>query len=352
MNRLLPSATAVVWCCLSIGGVARAQSTPADLFHNDEILHFQLSGNIRALLADRGDVVQYHPVVLSYRKADSIEVQVPLNAKTRGHFRRDKSNCNYPPILLNFGQAAGPASLFSGQHKLKLVMPCQGEEYVVREYLVYKLYNLLTPKSFRARLARVQLYDTEKRKTTALYGILLEEDEQMGRRNGSAVLQKKMVRGEHTETETFLKMAVFQYMIGNTDWSVEYLHNTRIVAFDSLSLPYVVPYDFDHAGIVNAPYAAPPEALELASTRERRYRGYCIRNMQLFSEVLATFNRLKKDFYQVYTGCPLLDAKYVTATTRFLDQFYDTINDPRKLQAAFSYPCSNPPVIIRGLARN
>ena len=173
----------------------------------------------------------------------------------------------------------------------------------------------------------------------------------MAKRNGSKLMEMKNLYGESTETETFLKMAVFQYMIGNTDWSVPFLHNIRIISFDPATVPFVVPYDFDHAGIVDAPYALPPEQLALKSTRERRFRGYCITDWKKMDEVIATYNRLKDDIYKTYTSCTLLNAKYVSATTRFLDEFYTTINDPKKMKAEFSYPCNpaNANYIIKGL---
>ncbi|MFN2456893.1 MAG: hypothetical protein ABR502_01720 [Chitinophagaceae bacterium] len=334
------------------GSPSTHPSSVNDLFGSDEVLHFKLSGNIRQLFADRGEVPAYHPVVLSYRKVDSNEVSVSLKAKTRGNFRRDKSNCTYPPILLNFQKIGSKSTLFENQDKLKMVMPCKEESHVIREYLVYKLYNILTPKSFRARLAKVNFYDAERKRETALYTMLLEEDEQMAKRNRTLILNKKMMRGESTETETFLKMAVFQYMIGNTDWSVEFLHNIRIMAIDSFSIPSVVPYDFDHAGIVNAPYALPAEELALRSTQHRRFRGYCITDWRTMDEVIATFNRLKKEFYNVYTNCTLLDAKYINATIKFLDGFYATINDAKKMRAEFTYPCNNPNIIIKGLGKD
>lgn len=328
-----------------------AQMASSPLFDKEEVLPFTLSGNIRALFNDRGDKAIYHPLVLTYKSGDSSVVTINLRAKTRGNFRRNSQNCSYPPILLNFARKEAKPSLFQQQDKLKLVVPCRGEEYVIREYLVYKLYNLLTPKSYKARMVHVTFDDTEKKKATTFYGILLEEDEQMAKRNGMTIMERKMLPGESTETEVFLKMAVFQYMIGNTDWSVPYLHNIRMIAFDSLSVPYVVPYDFDHAGIVGAPYAVPAEQLALSSTRERRFRGYCITDIKAFDETIATFNRLKNDFYKVYTDCTLLDKRYITATTKFLDQFYDTINNPKKVKAAFSYPCNKGTqnVIIKGL---
>lgn len=325
-----------------------------ELFESDEVLSFKLSGSIRQLFNDRGDDAVYHPLVLTYINKHQSEVTITLKAKTRGNFRRNKENCGYPPILLNFQKATNVGTIFQEQDKLKLVMPCGDQDHIIREYLVYKLYNIITPKSFRARLVKVTFFDTVKKKETIVNGFLIEEEEQMAKRNKTKLLQVKNIQGESTETETFLKMAVFQYMIGNTDWSVSYLHNIRIIAFDSLSIPSVVPYDFDHSGIVNAPYALPPEQLELKSTQERRFRGYCITDWKTMDEVIATYQRLKDNIYNVYTANKLLDAKYVKSTIRFLDEFYETINNTKRMRQEFSYPCKNgaPNIVIKGLQKD
>lgn len=233
-------------------------------------------------------------------------------------------------------------------------MPCRAEDYVIREWLIYKIYNLVTPESFKARLVSVGLNDTKKKKITPpFYGILLEEDQQMAKRNKD-VLIKRQLRPEQTDSIAFLKMAVFQYLIGNTDWSVQY-QNIKLVGGDSMAIPIPVPYDFDHAGLVNATYAKPAEELLMNSVRERRFRGYCIPNMNKFDEVVALYNRLKPDIYKLYTDCPLLDAKYVKETQQYLDEFYKTINNPSMLKKEFSYPCDRNGtgnVVIRGLKDN
>ena len=230
-------------------------------------------------------------------------------------------------------------------------MPCRGEEYVIREWLVYRIYNLVTPKSFRARLVVVELNDTKKKKTiTPFYGILLEDEQQMANRNHD-ILVKRKTRPEQTEPGAFLKMAMFEYLIGNTDWSVQY-QNTRLLAKDSNTVAVAVPYDFDHAGLVDAPYAKPAEELEMSSVRQRRYRGYCIEDMKRFDEAIALYNYLKPDIYKLYTDCTLLDAKYVKETLQYFDEFYKTINDPLALQKEFSYPCNKNGtgnVVIKGL---
>lgn len=327
--------------------------TEKRLFESDSILQITLSGNIRDVLNDRGDNPQYHPLTVSYKKEDGTDFFLNTETKTRGHFRKLKENCMYPPLLLHFNKSDTlNASVFKEQDKIKLVVPCQGDDYVVREWLVYKLYNLITPKSFRARLTSVTLNDTKNKKTTApFYSILIEEESQMAKRNNEVSVTRKL-RPQETDEDAFINMAVFEYMIGNTDWSVQFLQNIKLLAVDSTSIATTVAYDFDHAGIVDAPYAKPAEELEMNSVRERRYRGYCIQDMKKFDAAIALFNKLKDDIYKVYTSCTLLDAKYIKTTVKYLDDFYKTINTPSLLQKEFGYPCDpngTGNVVIKGL---
>jgi hypothetical protein len=201
----------------------------------------------------------------------------------------------------------------------------------------------------------VILDDSVKKKQNTFYGILLEDEDKMARRNKTVIVERKLLNPLKTETNAFLAMAVFQYMIGNTDWSVQYQQNIKLLAKDSLGIPTTVPYDFDHAGLVDAPYAKPAEELEMRDVMERRYRGYCVTDMKNYEPVIALFNRLKKDFYRVYTDCSLVNAKYIKTATRYLDDFYSTINDPKALKEAFGYPCDKSGtgnIIIKGLKKN
>lgn len=357
MNAFLPYLIAGI-CVVSTNKPTSIQNNlfpveqhSTDLFTNDEILDIKLSGSLRELFDDRDKTPSYYPVTLSYITKDSIEVKIPIRMRTRGHFRRMRGNCDYPPLLLNFEKSGNHSTLFENQNKIKLVTPCQSENYIFREWLVYKMYNLIEAKSFRTRLVRILCYDSKKKKELpSLYGILLEDDKEMAARN-NMVMREKGTRGEYTDRDTYLKMAMFQYMIGNTDWSVPYLHNTKLIAADSFTLPHAVPYDFDHAGIVEAHYAYPPQELGLSSTKERRYRGYCLTNTKLFHDVLAIFKRHKIDFYKLYTNCQYLPARYIKSATKFLDDFYETINSPKKFAVATGRPCNKQyvDVVVKGL---
>jgi hypothetical protein len=147
------------------------------------------------------------------------------------------------------------------------------------------------------------------------------------------------MRPEQASQQDFLTMAMFEFLIGNTDWSVQYLQNIKLIAADSLGVATTVAYDFDHSGLVDAPYAHPPEELMMRSVRERRYRGYCITNMKLFDPSIALFNKVKPEILALYNNCPYIDEKYKKNTLKYIEDFYSTINNPIAFQKEFSYPC-------------
>jgi hypothetical protein len=324
----------------------------AGLFEANDIFHFKLTGKLNDLFNDRGDNMSFHPLLLEYFRKDSSRVTLHLQAKTRGHFRRLKENCKMPPLLLSFAKSGGLSnSVFSKQGKLKLVVPCQGDEYVIKEWLVYKLYNLITDQSLKARLVLVDFEDSlQKRKTESRYCILLEDEKKMAERNKTFVWNRKMLPMIRVNAEEFKTMAVFQYMIGNTDWGIPYLQNIILITKDSSKAPFAVPYDFDHAGIVDAPYAGAAPEFEMPNVRVRLYRGFCEKDLKAFAKTFELFNSLKKDFYSLYTDCALLKPKYVKYVTRYLDDFYKTINSSRDIDEEFGKPCrTDVRIEIKGL---
>lgn len=284
---------------LAFPETGRAQQE--DLFSSEEIFRITLSGEVAALLRDREEEPEYTPVILSYQDASGGTIDIPIKVRQRGNFRRIKANCNFPPLLLNFAKKTTANTKFEGQDKIKLVMPCRDEQYVLQEYYTYKLYNLVTPRSFRVRLVEVLLDDEalRNRQKDPFYGFLLEEEDQMAQRNNMIPIKRTMLRPESTQREDFLNMAVFNYLIGNTDWSVQYRQNIKLMAEDTLSLPVTVPYDFDHAGIVRASYAKPAEELRLRSTLHRRYRGYCMEDMRVFENVIKKYDSIREQLYAV-----------------------------------------------------
>ena len=302
-------------------------------FKNENILHFKLRVNYKELLKDRGEERQYHQATLSYTDTSGKAVSVDMKVMVRGNRRRDPQVCRFPPLMLNFPQETMHNTVFGKVDKLKLVTHCVGEDYLLREYLVYKLYGTITEQSFRVRLCQVDYEDVEgKRKPERRYAFLLEDDDEMARRNNGSIMPKELlVRMDGTNELAMAKLALFQYMIGNTDWSVPFRHNIKLLSLSPEATPIPVPYDFDYAGIVSAPYAVPPPELGITSVRQRLFRGYSFTD-NVYQEVVACFNRHREDFYAIYLQSSLIDEKSRKQTLKFLDGFYETINNPRAFQ--------------------
>ncbi|WP_299757862.1 hypothetical protein [uncultured Pontibacter sp.] len=306
------------------------------LFLSDEVLLFKLSMDVKAVLKDRGDERSDHQAVITYRNADGTEVQEKLKVRVRGNRRRDPSVCRFPPLQLNFSRKTVEKTVFGKVNKLKLVTHCLNNEYVLREYLVYKLYDILTDASYRVRLCQITYEDVRgKRKTVTNYAFLIEDNDVMAARSNAVVLPEELrIRMDMADPSSMARVAFFQFMIGNTDWSVPYRHNIDLLHTDSLAAPVPVPFDFDYAGIVSTPYASPPPELGIKSVRQRLFRGYLYQE-EVYVQIREIFNSRKQAVYNVYQTSQLLDRRYKKQTIKYLDQFYSTLNDPKDFYNTF-----------------
>lgn len=331
----------------------KAQKTSL-LFESEEVIEITLSGRLNELFNDRADNPNYHSLTISYTGSEGEIIKADITAKTRGHFRKNSLNCSMPPVLLNFSNAQLPeGSPFKGQEKLKLVTPCQDDRYVLREYYVYKIFNLFTEKSFRTRLLKVNFSDEGRPgKVKTVHCFVIEDEHAVAKRNELNILEKDLIRPEKTDRETFLDMALFELLIANTDWSVQYRQNIKLLGKEGSPVVYTVPYDFDHSGIVSAPYAKPAEALEMSSVRERRYRGYCLKDQSAFQPAIERQLQSKEKVMNLYSSSTLLDPKYIASTLKYLEDFYSLLTDDKKRSAVLGYPCREDGtgnVVIKGL---
>jgi hypothetical protein len=235
-------------------------------------------------------------------------------------------------------------TLFAEQDKLKLVTPCKPRmrdyaEYVVREYVVYRAYNLLTPLSLSVRRARTTYVDTTGRSdslTTETF--LIEDVAQMAARNGGVPLDLRGAEFSHVDSLQLGLVGVFLYMIGGTDWSLRGLHNMELVQNPEQGVFYPVTYDFDFTGIVNTVYARPDPRLRLPSVRARLYRGGCLSESQ-WSAVFDRFRAQRAAIYDLYDSLPGLSGGYVKDTRRYLDEFFRVIGDPERVSRELIRRC-------------
>lgn len=264
------------------------------LFSREEPLELTLKLDLKQLQRTRRDE-KYQDAEMICHVNESFDLAHPVRVKTRGNYRRD--NCTYPPFWINIRHSGIEADSLHDVVRMKMVVRCrsskQYEPYILREFLVYKIFNLITPFSYRVRLVRLTYVDTgRKNEETEDWAFLIEPDELMEKR-----LQGRMIKSDHLSMRTVNPhvmnvVAIFQYMIGNSDYSVTGRHNLRIIAVDDPDQPrgfIVVPYDFDYTGLVNAHYAVPGEGLPITSVRERYFLGPC-RGEGVYEEILDEFD--------------------------------------------------------------
>ena len=250
------------------------------IFGPEEPLEFTVSTDLKGLSKNKFKD-EYQPAKVIYNLWDSISIYREIRIKPRGEFRL--KNCSNPPLRVNVKKTEEVFQLLDDFSKLKMVVPCKGgssyQAYIFTEYLAYKLYNVITDNSFKVRLIRLNYRDTSgKIKPGDAYTFIIESEKALAKRRECISLESKKISARALDPETAAILYVFQYMIGNTDWSVPGLHNMKLLKTMDVSKPNPMPvaYDFDYAGIVDAPYAIPGDHVNIDDVTEREYMGYCL----------------------------------------------------------------------------
>jgi hypothetical protein len=314
------------------------------LFRATEPLVMWLSADFKTVFKDRDSTsTKQFPASLRYlgEKQDTVKLDVRLS--TRGHYRLKAISCAVPPLKVWFDKEKTKGTLFAGQGSLKLTTHCQkGERYAQNlylEYAAYGMYNALTPLSLRARLATINWQDiNDPGFAITRPGFWVEDDDDMAARNRGKILMQTGGHAEEMEPQQMAITDLFQYMIGNTDFSLSYLHNYRIVQTDTSMNFYPMAYDFDWSGLVSAPYAKPDFRLPIKRVTDRLYRGGC-HSPEVLTETVALFKAKKGEIYGVMTGIKELSPDRLKEATEFLDEYFKLINDPGEVKREFRRVC-------------
>ncbi len=317
---------------------------PQPLFDSHEILQVRIATELKTLLDDIGRHIgnnqfegeEEHPGSLSYIGESGDTVTVDVELKTRGHFRRQRRTCDFPPLRVDVKTGSATGTIFENQDKLKLVTHCRdgSEEYeqgVLIEYLLYRAYNLLADSlSFRVRIAHITYVDTAgRRDSVTRYGFLIESEELIAARLRTEFMEMQGLSPiDHLESNSMVRVALFQFMALNTDWDVAGLHNIKLIGpIDGLVYP--MPYDMDWSGIIANRYAKPDPGLGIRSVRDRLYRGFC-RPASAYHSAITEFDARRSEIYELFRAQQGLDPRRVERALDDLDEFYEILADPDK----------------------
>jgi hypothetical protein len=297
------------------------------LFESDDMLELTLRFDITTFKRVRSDTMELD-AILTIHISETDSINKNIKVKARGEMRR--SYCDMPPIRLNFKKSGLSDDEFSNVDKIKLVTHCKlgNEDYTLREFLAYKLYNVLTENSYRVRLAKINYINTKKQsKPINEFAFLIEPTDELCRRLKSTEVKGVKLTQKNMKPEMVDRMAIFNYMIGNSDWSLPILHNIIILSQPGSQRPDLgipVAFDFDYSGMVNADYAVPFPDLGIETVRERRYLGVC-RTKETFMNALKEFSDKKNELLKVINDFPFLKEKSKKDIVNYLSGFFSGI---------------------------
>jgi hypothetical protein len=333
---------------LALGPLASpAFSSP--LFDDDSVIEIRLSGPLRTLARDkkRAERVEF-PFLLSVNGLD-----IPVDIRVRGKSRI--TACGFPPLRLRFPVEGTSQTVFAGQDKLKLVTHCKSnrqasENNLLEEYLAYRIFNLIADAGYRVRLLRIQYEDTDgglKHLDRPYYGFLIESDRELAARvNGDVSTISGVPYSRLNDNQTAL-VYVFQYLIGNTDWSLirgdgedVCCHNVHLIEKNGGLYP--IPYDFDFSGLVNARYAKPNTVIGTNRVTQRTYRGYCKLPMDRIATALETITARREPILSLAEQSPVVGNEDTDSRVRYIDHFFEEAENSAKLLKQFDADCVGP----------
>jgi hypothetical protein len=288
----------------------------------------------------------YVPASLAFHTLAGDSMSLTLKARTRGHMRL--GICSFPPIKLKFEKGELARHSLSSLNEVDLVHHChegdQYDQFLLREYMAYKLYELISPYSFHVQLVRVHYLDTDGAEAhETSYAFLIENAEELVTRINAKLNKNTIISKNAIDKEHFLKVCLFEFMIGNTDWYIPTRHNLEFIGVPDHKLLIAVPFDFDYSGLVSTSYAIPHETLKLPSVEMRYYQGWC-QTPEEVTCALKVFIDHKQDFLEMSHHIQGFNERSVKHVNGYLEDFFSIIENPKKLENQIVRHCDMWPV--------
>jgi hypothetical protein len=317
------------------------------LFAADEVIDIVFEAPLNIIIKDAEKRPEVDGI-MRYTEDDGRVVTLNLTMTTRGKSRL--KYCGFPPLKINLKRSETKGTLFAGQNKLKVVTRCRTgdkfERYLLQEFSIYGAFNVLSDRSFRVRMLNVTYVDTSgKRKDETHSSYFIETDKEVAARYGMEDRDIEKAQFSKLDPAHASKLSLFQYLIGNTDWSMTSgppgagcCHNNKLIVTPGSESGWILlPYDFDQSGLINTSYSEPSEMLGIRSVRTRVFRGRCS-NIDQLADTIVIFNE-RRAAIEAQLLPAALEGKPRKTATKYIDEFYEIINDPKKLQKRIIGKC-------------
>jgi hypothetical protein len=314
---------------------------PQPLFDTHTALEVTLVADWPGLWRSRQEVDRIWEGELRYKEEGHDERVLPVGFSPRGLSRLNPDICDFANLFLHFEPAQVQGTLFATQQSLPLVTYCQRhsvyQQYVIKEYLLYRVYNLLTDLSLRVRLVRVTYEPTGRGRISTGHAFFVENYHALAHRLGGRVVEIEGFNPNHSDPYQIGLLEVFQYLIGNTDWTAVHQHNIALIRrHDDSIIP--IPFDLDHSGAVNAEYSVPDALLDIPTVRTRVFRGIC-RPEHHLTPVLDRFRTQRPAIEGLYREEQTLSPRELSRALKYYADFYRTLDSEKLLRSRILDRC-------------
>jgi ATP:ADP antiporter, AAA family len=353
--KAVPQRLSINWRAVALGTAAtvvalfgfalpgRAAADQSQLFEQHQPIAIEMVLDLQGLCHGDDEQCERAPATIVYRDGDGVEHTVNARLQVRGKWRAEGGNCRVPPLFVFFdGGTAGTP--FDGETMLPLTTHCRDtggyEQYVLKEYAAYLMYNLFTDKSMRVRLAKITYRDAGRKgreNVVARYGFFTEHFDSLAARSAAKLIDAKEFKTADADPQDLATFELFEYLIGNTDWSALAGHNVTHLREESGRVT-PVPYDFDFSGLVDATYAGPPPELPIQRVTQRLFRGFCHPGFD-WQPTIDRFEERRSQITEILDQVPDLAAKEREEAHEFIDKFYEIVSSPEQVQAKIIDAC-------------
>ena len=343
--------------CLCIAATLNFSDARAEapLFSSHAMMELSIPLDFKTLCRPRETPdCDYTPTVLEYKDEQGQTHSIDIEIKIRGGWRSLTRNCSAPLLFIRFNEQQTAGTPFAGQSMLPLTTHCgQGlslesirirqshvtwEQYLLKEYLAHRLYNEITDISLNARLVRITYPNPDiPNRSIVNYAFFTEHFKSVAKRNGAELLSRGSFDHEKLDAHLADLVALFQYLIGNTDWSIVRERNIVLLQDSSGSLQ-PLPFDFDMSGLVNAHYAGPAPGLSIDQVTERQYLGFCHPDTD-WDALFTFFLDRQETLLSMVAEIPGLKKQSISVANRFLERFFSTLQSSENREKKIVSQC-------------
>lgn len=297
-----------------------------ELFSQEDVLHISIETDIHRFLETK-DAEEEQKALIKIEGEPDFPSKWVVDLSARGKHR--KMTCGFPPVKLKFKKSTLKTYNLKAFRTLKLVTHCgdkaEAQELLLKEYLTYKIYNLLTPHSFRVQLLKIDWQDSgEKYNIGEKWGFIIEHKDELAHRLECSEHDNPGVFHHELNTSNASINYMFQYLIGNHDWDLATGRNIKFIQHPPNDELLAVPYDFDFSLLVNAYYLSID--WKLTGPNKRVYLGN-------FSDVenqatLEFFKSKKSKILKLIKSCKHLSRDTRFEMRRYIKSYYSSLGKP------------------------